>query len=261
MSSRLIRALAGLGLGAAIWLTISELGIPNVFHINGMIGLVPFALGGMVIFLTRLAPVVAWMEALLLVILVMVAYTPIAVGAARTLIRTDTVSSSADAVVVLSAGVTVDGFLHGQGLDRLLTGLSLVKRGVAPNLIVTREKRDVGDSSVNTGADQDRLIALADVVKFVATPLEASTHDEALAVKRIADRQGWKRIVLVTSPFHSRRACATFEHVGLTVTCSPSESRDIAVHSLTDSADRVGAFGMWIYELAATLHYRIHGWV
>jgi uncharacterized SAM-binding protein YcdF (DUF218 family) len=80
-------------------------------------------------------------------------------------------------------------------------------------------------------------------------------------VKGIADREGWKRIVLVTSPFHSRRACATFEHVGLAVTCSPSDSRDIAVHSLTDSGDRVSAFSMWIYEVAATLHYRMHGWV
>jgi len=98
-------------------------------------------------------------------------------------------------------------------------------------------------------------------VKFVATPLEASTHDEAIAVKQVADRERWNHVVLVTSPFHSRRACATFEHVGLAVSCIPSDSRDIAVHSLTDAGDRVSAFNLWIYELAATLHYKVHGWV
>ena len=242
-------------------MTISLLGVPMVFHLDGMIGLIPFSLFGALVFLTRFGRVLAWTEALLLLLLIVVAYTPAAIGPARTLIRTDPVPPHVDAVVVLSAGVTVDGFLQGQGLDRLLTGLALIKRGVAPSLIVTREERDLGDRIVNTAADQESLIALAGVVKFVATPLEASTHDEAMAVRKIADRSGWKRIILVTSPFHTKRACATFEHVGLAVTCVPSDSRDIAVHSLASPRDRVGAFSMWIYEMAATLHYKRLGWI
>lgn len=251
----------GLAVGGSVWMTISLLGVPSVFHLDSMIGLVPFALAGMFVFLTRFGRVLAWIEALLLIFLVVIAYTPAIVGTARTRIRTDPLPAHADAVVVLSAGVTVDGFLHGQGLDRLLTGLALVKRGIAPTLIVTREVRDLGDRFVTTAGDQDRLVALADVVKVVATPAEASTHDEAIAVRHIADRQGWKRIVLVTSPFHTRRACATFEHAGLIVSCIPSDSRDIAVHSLAAPRDRLDAFGLWIYEVAASLHYRRLGWI
>jgi uncharacterized SAM-binding protein YcdF (DUF218 family) len=228
---------------------------------NGMIGLIPFALAGMLLFLTRFGLVLAWVEMLLVVLLAVIVYTPVISGTARSLIRTDPVPSHADAVVVLSAGITVDGFLQGQGLDRLLTGLALVKRGVAPILIVTREERDIGGHMVNNARDQEGLIALANVVKFVATPLEASTHDEAVAVRRIASQNGWKRILLVTSPFHTRRACATFEHVGLVVSCFPSDSRDIAVHSLRTSGDRIGAFSLWIYEMAATLQYKRRGWV
>jgi uncharacterized SAM-binding protein YcdF (DUF218 family) len=223
--------------------------------------LIPFALAGLILFLTGFGRVFAWIAALLLVLLAVVAYTPIIVSTSRTLIRTDPAPSSADAVVVLSAGVTVDGFLQGQGLDRLLTGLALVKRGAAPVLVVTREERDLGGRTVNTAADQDRLIGLAGVKTVTATPLEASTHDEAMAVKRIVDENGWKRVILVTSPFHTRRACATFEHAGVVVSCTPSDSRDIAVRSLRSPHDRVGAFSMWIYELAATLQYKRHGWV
>lgn len=242
-------------------MTILLLGVPNVFHLDGMIGLIPFAVAGSLIFLTRFSRLLAWAEALLLALVVVVGYTPVIVGSARALIRTDQMPEHADAVVVLSAGVTVDGFLQGQGLDRLLTGLALVKRGVAPLLIVTREERDIGKRKVSTSGDQDRLIALANVVQFVATPMEASTHDEAMAVSQIARQAGWKRIILVTSPFHTRRACATFEHAGLTVSCVPGDSRDIAVKSLTDPRDRLKAFSMWLYELAATLHYKRLGWV
>lgn len=240
---------------------LSLLGVPMVFHLDAMIGLVPFAIVGAVLLLTRLDRVVAWTAAMLLLLLIVVSYTPLINRTSLALIRRDPIPSHADAVVVLSAGVTVDGFLQGQGLDRLLTGLALVKHGVAPTLIVTREERDLGKWKINTTGDQNRIIALAGVTTFIATPLEASTHDEAMAVKRIATSSGWKRIVLVTSPFHTRRACRTFEQVGLVVTCIPSDSRDIAVHTLATPRDRIGAFSMWIYEVAATLQYKWKGWI
>lgn len=261
IDSRPMRAVIGLALGGSLWLTILLLGVPSVVHLDDMTGLIPFAVAGSVIFFTRFGRLLAWAEASLLILVVVVAYTPFIVGSARALIRTDQMPEHADAVVVLSAGVTVDGFLQGQGLDRLLYGLALVKGGIAPLLIVTREEREVGNRKVSTSGDQNRLIALANVAKVVATPMEASTHDEAIAVSQIARQAGWKRIILVTSPFHTRRACATFEHVGLVVSCAPADSRDIAVKSLTNPRDRLGAFSMWLYELAATLHYKRLGWV
>lgn len=261
IDSRPMRALIGLALGGSVWMTILLLGVPDVFHLDDMIGLIPFAVAGSLIFPTRFGRLLAWTEALLVVLVVVVAYTPFIVGSARALIRTDQMPAHADAVVVLSAGVTVDGFLHGQGLDRLLTGLAVVKRGVAPLLIVTREERDIGNREVSSAADQDSLIALAGVVRFLSTPRVKSTHDEAMAVGQIARQEGWKRIILVTSPFHTRRACATFEHIGLMVSCLPADSRDIAVKSLTSPRDRLRAFSLWLYELAATLHYKRLGWV
>ncbi|HUQ47357.1 MAG TPA: YdcF family protein [Gemmatimonadaceae bacterium] len=261
LDSPSIRAVIGFALGGSIWMTLSLFGVPMVFHLDGMIGLIPFLVLGALLFLTRPGRILAWIQGLLMILLLVVAYTPAVVGSARMLIRSDPVPTRVDAVVVLSAGVSVDGFLQAQGLDRLLTGLALIRRGVAPLLIVTREERDLGERTVSAAADQDNLIALAGVVKFVATPLAASTHDEAMAVKNIADRSGWKRIILVTSPFHTKRACATFEHVGLAVSCVPSDSRDIAIHSLASPRDRVSAFSTWIYELAATLQYRRRGWI
>ena len=259
--SRWVRACAGLALGGSVWMWLALLGIPNVFHMTRMTGLIPLAIAGALVATTRFSRVLVLAAAVTFVALITVAYTPLFIAPARSFIRADPLPPSADAVVVLSAGVTPDGFLHQQGLDRLLKGLALVRRGVAPTLLLTREERDVNDKKVTAAADQDSLAALAGVANIISTPLEASTHDEALAVKKIAVKAGWKRIVLVTSPFHTRRACATFEHVGLTVSCTPSDSRDIAVKSLDFPDDRIEAFSMLIYELAATLQYRRLGWL
>jgi len=237
------------------------LGVPNVVHMTRMTGLIPTALIGALLAVSRYRRLLGVASAATYVFMLAIAYTPLITRPARSLIRADLLPDSADVVVVLSAGVTPDGFLHQQGLDRLLKGLVLVRRGVAPILLVTREERDVNDRKVTAAGDQDSLAALAGVTNVISTPLEASTHDEAMAVKRIAVSSGWKRIVLVTSPFHTRRACATFEHLGLTVSCIPSDSRDIAVRSLALPDDRVEAFGMWIYEIAATWQYRRRGWI
>ncbi len=253
-------ALNGFVIGAAVWMCLTTLGLPNVFHITGMSGLGILAALGAGLSLTKFRRSVSFVAATILTGLLVIAFTPIAVAPARALIRVDPLPSSADAVVVLSAGVTADGFIHDQGLDRLLKGVELVRRGVASTLVVTREQR--GNNRNVTGArDQYALAALAGVTTIVSTPIAASTHDEAIAVARIARISRWQRIVLVTSPFHSRRACATFERAGLHVSCIPSDSRDIAVHSLDVSSDRIGAFSMWIYEMAATLQYRQKGWM
>ncbi len=254
-------AVTGLVVGSAIWLCLTTLGVPNVFHMAGMSGLLVFSALGAMLGLTRFRHSVSFIAATVLIALLVVAFTPIAVAPSRALIRTDSLPASSDAVVVLSAGVTMDGFIHQQGLDRLLKGLELVRQGVAPTLLVTREQRVDDDRKVTGAHDQYALAALAGVTTFLSTPIAASTHDEAIAVARIARSNRWRRIVLVTSPFHSRRACATFERAGLEVSCVPSDSRDIAVHTLTGASDRVGAFSMWIYEMAATLQYRAKGWM
>lgn len=260
ISTTLPRVATGAVVGAAIWLIIKTLGVPNVFHILGFDGIIPFSIVGAVVGLTRFRRVLAYSAALLLIALLLIGYTPLFVSPARKLIRRDPLPATADAVVVLSAGVTADGFLHQQGLDRLLKGLELVRKGAAPLLVVTREQREVHGRKVTAARDQDSLAKLAGVDSVIATPLEASTHDEAMAVALIARRSGWTHIVLVTSPFHSRRACATFEKAGLVVSCVPSDSRDVAVGTLDTADDRIGAFGMWIYEMAATLQYHRKGW-
>jgi uncharacterized SAM-binding protein YcdF (DUF218 family) len=94
----------------------------------------------------------------------------------------------------------------------------------------------------------------------VAAPVR-TTHDEALRTAEIARREGWRTVVVVTTPLHTRRACATFERAGLAVVCVPSEERTFALRHLDAPGDRLAAFGEWLYETLGWIKYRHLGWV
>ena len=260
-SEKVQRILAGVVTGCAAWMLIAWMSIHQIFGLDFDIGLIPFALTGALVGLTRFHRWPVYVTAFLLAFALIVAYTPLFVGVARAEIRSDPLPKSADAVVVLSAGLNSDGYLSRDGMERLLSGLELVKNSIAPRIVVTREAKRIGEAIYTSDGDQHRLAHLADVTELIHTPVVRNTHDEALRVAEIAKTRGWHRIVLVTNPFHTKRACATFEKAGLIVTCRPSLTREIGVSHLAVPRDRMDAFGLWLYETAGTLRYRQKGWL
>lgn len=258
---RFFRALTGFVLGAATWLLLSRLGFPHIFGLPASGGELPFGIAGAVLGVTRFRMSLALISASLVALLAVVSLTDVVAGPARNLIRRDRIPPIADAVVVLSAGVTGDGFMPQQGSDRLRKALELIQTSAAPTLVVSRERRFIDRKPVSSITDQNKLIAMAGVPAFIATGWARSTRDEAVYVAKVARDRRWKRIILVTSPFHSRRACATFERAGVQVSCVPADSRDIAVQSLSNPDDRIAAFAMLIYEVAGTIRYRQQGWL
>lgn len=259
-SARTSDVLIGASLGAAFWFVVCELGFPRIFGLGRLSLLpVPLVLGG-IIGATRFRQALGWVTSALLVLLLVVGFTPVMEAPTDRLIRRDVMPESADAIVVLSAGVTHDGLLPQQGLDRLLKGIELARSGVAPRIILTRELKKWGGRVITSDADQSRLISFAGT-QVIATGRTASTREEALRVHDLAAKSGWTRLILVTSAFHSRRACETFEKTGLTVSCVPADSRDVAVVNLEGPDDRVRAFAMWSYELAGTIRYWAAGWI
>ncbi len=237
------------------------LGFPHVFNVGVLTGLGPAMVVGTVVGATPWRRLIIVPAVLLLVLVLVIAYTDVMVAPARSLIRRDPVPAVADAVVVLSAGLTADAFLSQQGFDRLLKGVELMRAGVAPAMVITREEETTSGRRITSDRDQARIVALARIPEPISAGFVRSTHDEAISVARIAKERGWRRVVVVTSPFHSWRACRAFERAGLTVSCVPSESRDISVVSLDSPGDRVGAFAWWVYETAATIRYWQRGWL
>ena len=90
------------------------------------------------------------------------------------------------------------------GYERTRTGARLVLTGEARLLILTGGEPGPGDSATS----------LRDVALGLGVPPEAirieqvsrSTHESLLAVRPILEHEGIRRVAVVTSPYHQRRA-------------------------------------------------------
>lgn len=238
------------------------LGVQQLLRIPDLALYVPAAIVGALVGPTRLRPLVWVTAAIVAAICIAVAYTPVVSTLARPLIRRDPLPVRVDAVAVLSMGITPDGMMRGETLDRLLTGLSLAKRGLAPVVLVSREHRNVAGKTVSDSADLQNVAALANPaarVLFVDSVL--TTRTEAIRMRAIAGANHWSTFAVVTSPMHTRRACATFEAVGLRVVCVPAAVRGSGLYPDANAEDRLRAFRSWLYEVFASSSYKSRGWI
>lgn len=263
------RALVGIGSGAVIggllWAALDALGFWTALKSNLVIG--PFAISLLVGAISGVIPALRralWVAAAATVLLLaIVSFTPLASALTRSFVRADMLRpENLDAIVVLSGGLTPDGAMDSQSLDRLLKGIEVARRSTRSPLVLSRETLERDGRAFSDSADQAHVLALTAVsVPVLFIDSATSTRDEALRVKRLPGAKDWKGIGLITSPFHTRRACAVFERVGFVVTCIPAESRDRAIHHLYGAGDRLRAFQGWLYEMAGTTNYRMKGWI
>jgi uncharacterized SAM-binding protein YcdF (DUF218 family) len=266
-AQRLARDLAaGAILGALTFLAVHALGLQTITRWGGFQFfwiLIPL---GAVLYVTPFRPLL-WIAAGVLAALVaIVGYTPLVERPAQSLIRADSLQP-VDAVVVLASGVNDDALLDPVGLDRLLTGIAIARdqrtRGdtLLLPLVVTRVTQRHAPYR-SSDSDQRRILALAGPELNVhVTERVVNTRDEARKVAALARAQEWDTVAVVTSPSHTRRACAAFERVNLNVICVPARSRDLAMNTLRSPGDRLRAFQLWFYESIGTVYYKLRGWL
>lgn len=253
---------SGLVAGALAGFFLHQLGVGEVLGDLALqvVVMVP-ALLGAVLGGFRLQRAMLAFDVLLVVVFLIVADTPLMYGLATGWVRNDRPTGPLDAIVVLSASVNSDGALNVQGVQRLLTGLELYQAGVAPRLFTTAVEETYGSVVRSSTADQERLISLAGA-RPAWTSLTGvySTRDEAMAAASQLPA-GAHAIAVVTSPMHTRRACATFEAVGFRVTCVASREHDfVAWHPLSPK-DRLESFRQYFYERLGMVKYRAKGWI
>ncbi len=248
---------------ALTWVAAEQLGLPDLVGVPFVPALPIAALLGAAV--GRFGGI-RWLfgaASALLLLMLSVAFTPILRGPVHGLIVADSVPvDGVDAIMVLSAAVSRDSLLSPGGAERLLHGITLLNEGRAAVLVTSRVWHRQGADRIPSDTDQARLRALApDSVRWVVIDSVATSRDEAVQTAALARREGWSRLIVVTSPLHTRRACAAFRKVGLEVTCVPAPSRGIAVRSLGTASDRLAAFGPWLYETVGWWWYRARGWV
>ncbi len=178
-----------------------------------------------------------------------------------------------DAVVMLgglaapsphdATGFEVDG-----AADRLLTAVEAVRQRKGRALVLGG-----GFNPLVPGPGEGEMLRRL-VTRWNVAPVPvhvlglcANTRDEAERTRKLAEAQGWRRITLVTSASHMRRAEATFRRVGLDVV--PLACDFEALASLQGGSPNYLVPGLkgfeflhrYLYEQVGWWVYRWRGWL
>lgn len=128
-------------------------------------------------------------------------------------------TARADAIVVLGAPLRPDGSLSFVAEERVRAGVALWRQGVAPRLVLTggHGPRAAADLPAEAEAMARRARELGVPDEALALETESTNTSENASFSAALLGPG-RRVVVVTQPFHLRRAVLWFRRVGLRAT-------------------------------------------
>ena len=152
-------------------------------------------------------------------------------------------------VVVLSSGVGPDSQLDGASRERIRAGIATANT-LKARLVTTRTAASPTGPTSDYGQrlliDPSGLAPRWTIIDRVVR----STRDEAAAARNTFPEVS--RIVVLTSRFHTRRACGMFEQVGFQVTCLAAPQRPRSAS---------GQLYDYLYERLASWKYGYRHWL
>ncbi len=188
---------------------------------------------------------------------------PLLTAGARWLIVEDPLER-ADAAVALSGG---DG-------ERLHASLALFRQGKADAILIVGPDQPLlriytGEDSLSQGEAKRRILLRRGVPpeKVILALGANSTLDEAQAALREARARGFRSLVIVTDPFHTRRARATFRYVFrnepvriAAYHLPPDRSQFRAEKWWTRERDTMAVLTEWVKTVFYAWNHRIWPW-
>jgi len=164
----------------------------------------------------------------------------------------------ADAIVVFAGGVGESGKAGGGYQERVKQAVELYHQGRAPAIIFSS-----GYTFAFQEAEVMRQLAVAHGVPPSAIVLETeakNTFENVAFVARIVRRSQWQTILLVSSPYHMRRAMWTFRRAApsITVIPTPVASSQFYSHIRGASVEQIRGI---LHEYLSILYYWSKGWI
>jgi len=164
----------------------------------------------------------------------------------------------ADVIVVFAGGAGESGRADESYQERAKRAVELYQLGLAPRILFI-------SGFTRTFQEADLMVAVAKNLGVPATALSkeihvTNTYDYVLRIRKIAQQEGWHRLLLVTSPYHTRRAGLTFRHNApeLTVLQAPVSESNYYERNNTVTLRQIWGI---LRELAGLLFYWIRGWI
>jgi uncharacterized SAM-binding protein YcdF (DUF218 family) len=154
----------------------------------------------------------------------------------------------------------------GEGGERLEAGIALWQAKKAPWVVFTGGRAPWTDLPETEGALVARLAVGRGVPaeQVLVTREVGNTADEARAVRDLMRARGWKKIILVTSAWHMRRAARQFRKAGVDFVPFPVDYQVTPLQPLTlldflPRADGLRATEWTLRELYGIAFYAIFG--
>jgi len=191
-----------------------------------------------------------------IVIVLIIALTPVANKAAQRYAISPDIRP-ADAIVVLGSGMRGNNSLSSESEERLLYGMELYKRGMAPILVVSGPPHghSQAEAVVRARIATEMGIPESQIVELINVN---TTRDEAQESARLLRSRNVHHVLLVTESMHMRRSKAVFEAAGFVVSAAPSDDfQDLA----TTPLERLDLCGKFLMHSAGLLYYRLAGYI
>ncbi len=164
----------------------------------------------------------------------------------------------ADAIVVFAGGVGESGQAGGGYQERVARAVQLYHDGLAPHIVLSsgfrfvfQEAEVMRDLAVATGVPPDAILLEESA---------ANTHENVVFSSAILREHGWNDILLVSSPYHMRRAMLTWRRAAPDVRVIPTPVAQslFYLHDGGPSLDQIRGI---VHEYAAIVVYWWRGWV
>ncbi len=163
-----------------------------------------------------------------------------------------------DAIVVFAGGVGESGKAGGGYQERTKHAVDLHHRGLAPSLIFSS-----GYTLVFQEAEIMQELAAAHGVPPSAIILEqraATTYENVRFVAEILEERGWSSVLLVTSPYHMRRALLTWRATAPQIQVIPAPVPESRFYLHRRGANLEQIHGL-LHEYLGILYYWWKGWI
>ncbi len=164
----------------------------------------------------------------------------------------------ADAIVVFAGGVGESGQAGGGYQERVKTAVDLYQAGFAPRMILVsgyvfafREAEVMRDLAVSLGVPQSAI---------VIEPDGSNTYEYVRNTHALLNEGAWRRILLVSSPYHMRRAQLVWGAEAPEVDVIPTPVADSQFYTHGRGASFTQVQGL-VREYLAIVYYRAKGWL
>jgi uncharacterized SAM-binding protein YcdF (DUF218 family)/glycosyltransferase involved in cell wall biosynthesis len=165
----------------------------------------------------------------------------------------------ADAIIVFGGGVGESGRANNSSYqDRVQEAVALYEGGFARNVVFSS-----GFTYLFQEAQVMKALAVSLGVPAADIVLETragNTQEYVLSVRNIAEREGWHRVLLVSSPYHMRRATLTWRKLApeIAVVSTPATQSQYYAHGFGASLEQIRGIAQ---EYAALVYYWSKGWI